>query len=139
MKCIFCNRENLETALYWANTVMKKHKNKYVSAMGYCIHAIFCLDEYKETNDATHLDQFAKNILEADKINNSDFEQYITYHLGYLYSFPKVEHYENGKYFDVKKGYNAFDDVVNMGSDDYLVRNAKKLMEGIEKVYPEVV
>lgn len=133
------NKENLETALYWANNVMKKHRNKYVSAMGFCIHAIYCLDEYKETKDSTHLLEFAKNILEAQKINDYNFEQYITYYLGYLYSFPKMEEYNDGEYYDANKGYKAFSDVINLGSDDYLIRNAKKLKEGIEKAYPEVM
>lgn len=127
------NESNLETALYWANTVMKKHKNKYVSAMGYCIDAIYCLDEYKKTKDEGNLNKFADSILEANKINNENFDQYITYHLGYLYSFPKLESYKDGKYFNYSNGIRAFEEVIEKGSDEYLIRNAKKLKEGLEK------
>ena len=118
---------------------MKKHKNTYVSAMGYCINAIFCLDEFKETSDNKHLEEFAENILKANDINDNKFEQYITYHLGYLYSFPKLADYKDGKYYNYNKGYKAFCDVVDLGSDDYLIRNAKKLKEGLEKMYPELL
>jgi len=127
------NEDNLDTALYWANNVMKKHRNKDVSAMGYCIDAIYCLDKYKIDKDESMLEKFAENILEANKINEEKFQQYITYYLGYLYSYPKLENYENGKYFDYEKGLNAFDEVISKGDDSYLIRAAKKLKEGIEK------
>lgn len=127
------NQNNLETALYWANSVMKKHKNQYVSAIGYCIHAIYCLDEYKNNKDETALQKFADYILEANNIYNGEFDQYITYYLGYLYSFPKLENYEKGKYFNYKEGLKMFEQVIEKGSDSYIIRNAKKLKEAIEK------
>lgn len=133
------NRNNLDTALYWANSVMKKHKNNYVSAMGYCIHAIYCLDQYRESSNIDFLNDFAKNILEANNINNNQFDQYITYYLGYLYSYPKLEDYEGGIYFDYDKGHQAFEEVVNKGSDEYLIRNARKLKEGIELKRPDAL
>lgn len=131
------NRNNLDTAVYWANNIMKKHINKYVSAMGYCINAIYCLDNYIQSKDSKELENFADNILEADKINEGKFEQYITYHLGYLHAFPELETYKNGEYHDFSKGYKAFCEVVELGSDAYLIRNAQKLKESIEKYHPE--
>lgn len=127
------NQNNLETALYWANSVMKKHKNTYVSAMGYCIHAIYCLDQYKNNKDEEALQKFGDYILQADASNEGKFDQYIAYHLGYLYSFPKLENYESGKYFSYAKGIDMFEQVIKKGSDSYLIRNAKKLKEAVEK------
>lgn len=126
------NDNNLETALYWANTIMKKHKNKYVSAMGHCIDAIYCLDEYKKTQDEKELNKFADSILEANKINGDSFDQYIAYHLGFLYAFPKLENYKGGKYYDYSKGLNLFEEVIEKGSDEYIIRAAKKLKEALE-------
>lgn len=128
------NKDNQEIALYWAKNIMKSSKNIYVASMGYCIHAIYCLDRYKETNDEKYLNDFASNILIAKDKNNDQFNEYIYFYLGYLYSFPKLKDYEDGRYFDYQKGYDMFSEVYDKADDYYLIRNARSLKEKLKKI-----
>lgn len=131
-----CNDQNLETAIAWADKLLKS-KDADIKHAGNIIYAKYYFVKGIDNDSQVYIDSFGDYVVEAYKIKLED--QYTYYFLGHLYANPKYSMYENGSYSNIKTGYDYFCEATKIAKDPKIKKSAEDLKNMIETKFPEIL
>ena len=130
------SNENAQVGLAWAKKLLK-FDDITLNHAAHIIYAKYYYAKCIDDNSYSNVHNFGDHIIAAKDLMPAD--TYTYYFLAHLYANPVFGSYQNGKYFDVKKGYDYFGRVVMFANDPVIINSAKGIRKMLETKYSSML
>lgn len=131
------NDRDAQVGLHWANRLLAS-KDAECKAIGHIVHAKYHFGLFTRAKSKEECRLFCENVIAARDLVGEDNE-YVQYFLAHVCANPNFKDYQDGEYYDPKKGYQLFKRVVETAEDPDLVYSANNIKAMLETKYPSKI
>ncbi len=131
------NERDAQVGYQWGKRLVNA-KDGHYQAVGYMVQAIYHFALYRKTKDIEEGAAFCDCVMKARELEGDDNEYALCFY-AHMCADPKFKFYEDGRYYNPKKGYELFCRVVNEATDPDLIKSASNIKSLLETKYPTMI
>ena len=128
------NDRDAQVGLQWANKLISSNDSDY-KAIGYMVHAKYHFARYTKTKSTEECKLFCDNVISAKNLVGETNNEYTLYFFAHMCANPNFKDYNNGYYYNPKKGYELYCKVIETATDPDLVASATNIKAMLETKY----
>ena len=131
------NDQDALVGLAWADILIRSNVDE-IKGKGHIVHAKYHFARCLETKSPEEVRLFCENVIAAKDLLPDD-DEYILYFYGMMCAQPMFKSFEQGTYYNPKKGYELFCKVIPIAQDPDIVESASKIKAMFETKYSSMI
>jgi hypothetical protein len=136
------NDIDAQIGLQWAKQLIEVSKDPTHQSIGHIVYAKYHFARYTQYKYPEEIRLFCERVLTALNLVGEkylDRHEYVMYFYAHVCANGNFKDFEQGKYYDTKKGYQLFCKVVETAKDPDLVVSANNIKTMLETKYPSKI
>lgn len=123
--------------LQWIKRLMLIEEDE-AQALGYAMKCKYHIVQYTKNKNPQDIIDFCDNAIKAIELVG-ETNGYVTYYYAFVCSDPSFKEYNEGEYYNPKKGYEMFVKTIELLDDPIVIADCKKRKQWFESKFPDLI